>query len=653
MEINQNLDNKVEIKCKMIAANSNTMLNSADYSDAKDALAYASANLIHIYSPKKVKTFLTLKGHKDRVNGVKWIDSYKNKNKEIELLSCSSDGTINHWKNEGDPFNYLQWKLHKTYKNSDDAKSSVNLLASLYISETEKYFACFSANGKLDIFSYYNDTKEFIIIHTISFKKKLQDALCLTVLNENYLLLISGGYDTYINIYTVARDNNCSSNRVAFKLNLQGHTNALRDISALCPLLDKTNEIIFASASQDNYIRLWTIVPLNKTEIKTIAETINTKGSLSIFDEYKSKTSYVIKTDKDEYFNLILESVLSGHEESVSSVRWGYETSYSNARPILLSSSFDFTVGIWKYDSDNNIWNRDVTLGEMVGNKHAFFSAIFIENNSSVLAYTYNGAFYLWRKKDEGKVLEYKSEPVIHGHFNTVSDLSFDPSNSFVITTSEDQTTRIFAKWKENDTWHEVNRPQIHGYDINTFCVLPQNKTKDNNTPLITKIAVGADEKIIRVFEPPYNIIKFLANLSDVTMNYTASKDNAYYEKYYTNIEGSKQALGLMTKSVKVDVDEVEEEEENFDYSNFNPDVLTNKSNANQTIISRYNYSVPPDEDFLTNNTLWPETNKFYGHGYEIIAIAASNDGKIIASGAKAQAEKHAKLFLWNVEKVI
>ena len=39
------------------------------------------------------------------------------------------------------------------------------------------------------------------------------------------------------------------------------------------------------------------------------------------------------------------------------------------------------------------------------------------------------------------------------------------------------------------------------------------------------------------------------------------------------------------------------------------------------------NYLKIPSEDFLTTQTLWPETNKLYGHGYEISVIETSKDG--------------------------
>ena len=45
---------------------------------------------------------------------------------------------------------------------------------------------------------------------------------------------------------------------------------------------------------------------------------------------------------------------------------------------VLLSSSFDFTVCLWRADEESEAWNVASTLGAMVGNKHAFFGAIFL-----------------------------------------------------------------------------------------------------------------------------------------------------------------------------------------------------------------------------------------------------------------------------------
>lgn len=182
------------------------------------------------------------------------------------------------------------------------------------------------------------------------------------------------------------------------------------------------------------------------------------------------------------------------------------------------------------------MWNKDVTIGEMGGNKNSFFSALLVEDYKNILAYTYNGSFYLWRYKSDEK--QFKSETVVHGHFGGVSDLDWDSSKSYLVTTSEDQTTRIFANWKKNgmkiyiifiDTWHEINRPQIHGYDINSICCVNVNKGSDEK--YIGRIASGADEKILRVFQPPFNIIHFLQELSEIKLNFSRENENSYYEK--------------------------------------------------------------------------------------------------------------------------
>ena len=102
--------------------------------------------------------------------------------------------------------------------------------------------------------------------------------------------------------------------------------------------------------------------------------------------------------------------------------------------------------------------------------------------------------------------------------------------------------------------------------------------------------------KVLRMSNPPFNIIKFLKELSKKEIKFKDDNSNEFYEKKYGNVEGSKQALGLMNREVVLD--EKDEEASNFDYSKFDPDaILTNKTE--QVYVSKYNYEIPPDEDFL------------------------------------------------------
>jgi hypothetical protein len=64
----------------------------------------------------------------------------------------------------------------------------------------------------------------------------------------------------------------------------------------------------------------------------------------------------------------------------------------------LLSSAFDFTICIWKADEESGMWSVESTLGAMSGNKHAYFGAQFLKDDTQILAYTYNGAMHQWKK---------------------------------------------------------------------------------------------------------------------------------------------------------------------------------------------------------------------------------------------------------------
>jgi lipid II:glycine glycyltransferase (peptidoglycan interpeptide bridge formation enzyme) len=43
----------------------------------------------------------------------------------------------------------------------------------------------------------------------------------------------------------------------------------------------------------------------------------------------------------------------------------------------------------------------------------------------------------------------------------------------------------------------------------------------------------------------------------------------------------------------------------------------------------------PPTEEHLLQNTLWPEVQKLYGHGYEVFSVAYDPKNKLIASACK------------------
>jgi hypothetical protein len=70
-----------------------------------------------------------------------------------------------------------------------------------------------------------------------------------------------------------------------------------------------------------------------------------------------------------------------------------------------------------------------------------------------------------------------------------------------------DQTTRIHGGIPTSEpsaiaSWHELSRPQIHGYDLLNVVFIDR-----------LKFASIADEKVIRVFEAPRSFVEVLEHL--------------------------------------------------------------------------------------------------------------------------------------------
>ena len=88
-----------------------------------------------------------------------------------------------------------------------------------------------------------------------------------------------------------------------------------------------------------------------------------------------------------------------------------------------------------------------------------------------------------------------------------VEDICWEPESQFVISTSKDQTTRFHSYWKnplsDQITWHELGRPQIHGYDLTCVAFLER-----------FKFVSGADEKLLRIFESPKVFLQNLFKLN-------------------------------------------------------------------------------------------------------------------------------------------
>jgi elongator complex protein 2 len=165
-------------------------------------------------------------------------------------------------------------------------------------------------------------------------------------------------------------------------------------------------------------------------------------------------------------------------------------------------------------------------------------------------------------------------------------------------------------------------RPQIHGYDLNCIDSLGTSQ-----------FVSGADEKLLRVFNEPKAVAQLLEKLCGFGGDHVQLMPDA------ANIP----VLGLSNKAIEAVADDAEVPATHHnDRDAIDPASVVHKS----TLALDY----PPLEDHLSRHTLWPETEKLYGHGYEISCLAASHDGSIIATACKASSIDHAVIRLFETK---
>ena len=285
----------------------------------------------------------------------------------------------------------------------------------------------------------------------------------------------------------------------------------------------------------------------------------------------------------------------------------------------------DRTVIVWEYDEDNKVWIDSARVGEVGGNTLGYYGCAYAPGGKEIIAHGYQGALQMWKKEMCGEGNKWNAEITISGHFGEIEDFDWDPEGEFVITASTDQSTRLFTTWKREgfkDTWHEIARPQVHGYDMKSIVMLDRYK-----------YASGAQEKVIRVFSAPQSFHQTLSTIAKIE-----SADKAIDLPLGATVP----VLGLSNKAVfKYDIESwnTPTEASNPKKSPF----VDEPALFNPTLITK-----PPVEDLLLQNTLWPEVQKLYGHGFEIFSLAARNDGLVLASTCKASKQEYADIIIWD-----
>lgn len=559
-----------------------------------------------------------LSGHTETVKALAFLPS-SDKDAVQYLVSGSDDKTLKIWKSaasEGD------FTIEQT---SEEHSGPINCITALQTKTGKWIIASGAADATIKVWTF--DGTQLQLVQSVKTTPKYFPlCISLTFLDDDQDVLVLACAGTKDSIQILTSEWNGETMEFAVQATLRGHEGWIRSLSFTKETSQPKSDLLLASASQDKYVRIWRLH--QGKELPAAAATGADPSSEAYLPGRSpaNKAHWLNAAVKD--FSVTFEALLLGHEDWIYSAKWYM---HPDGKLQLLSTSADNSLAIWEADPSSGIWVSMVRLGEIsrekgattaTGSTGGFWTGLWSPEGTSVACLGRTGSWRRW----EYDVSEDRWKPCvsISGHTKAVTGISWSKNGEYLLSTSLDQTTRLHAKWTSTSTWHEMSRPQIHGYDLNCIDSLGASQ-----------FVSGADEKLMRVFSTPKAVAGMLHQLA-------AIGDNASMESMPD--AANMPVLGLSNKAIDaVDEDAEIQPVDDRDRDAMDPATMVKKSYLD--------IQHPPFEETLSRHTLWPETEKLYGHGYEISCLAASHDGKLIASACKASSLNHAVIRLFETER--
>ncbi|KGK39454.1 hypothetical protein JL09_g1382 [Pichia kudriavzevii] len=599
-----------------IFAGCNRNLGIFDYNSNLKIAAYGSHNTISISSPiiedgkynAKTQIIRTLTNHNGEITNVMWLHDTN------ILLSGCQDGDVNVWKFNGiDDVQLLQ-----------SMKPTSGSISCIGTTGNAKDLEVVIGDSRGRLFYYkQNEGGDFEEVTQFELPYGFY-AMALSVVNVSTKerIIIAGGSKPAIHVLSVDLD----TKEINLETSLTGHDDwvrsiTIRELEVTMKTVDGVTypkrTVIFATGSLDRIIRLWKLT-IEDSSKPVYIET--NKLKLLTSKEFK------FETDSNRYV-IFLDAILMGHDDWISTVSWKPTSSDSEQDLLLLSSSADSSIMIWKSDPVSGVWFPDIRLGDIAikgastatGSSGGFYTSQWIvdeSGNEIILTNGKTGSFRCWTRADEKE--QFKSINTYTGAIRPITDINWY-QGEYALVTSLDQSTRLYALYEGK--WFEFGRPQIHGFDMIT--VKPISGTR---------FVSAGDEKVIRVFDMPKNIAQMLNRVCGLRSLDSNSLNESLPES------ASLPVLGLSNKAA-LDNSSNSDEQNGDETNGLNKDINNEIMDSVQG---------PLLEDVLQRHTLWPEIEKLYGHGFEITTLDVSNDGKIIASACRSNVSKHAVIRNFN-----
>ncbi len=545
-----------------------------------------------------------LRGHTDTVNAIKFF--LNTKGEPHLFVSGSSDGHLRLWQ--------TQTRTGKDFREIACLKGHASSINCLCVNEAYNLIVSGSADGTLKVWRVdLQQEPKALLVQTIEANLQLLPlALASADLGSGgSVILAVAGTKGVVQIWITNADFNFE-----LQATLVGHESWVRSLAVTKETEQPDCDLLLASASQDKYIRLW-----------RIRRDISANGFVSTGRNFMISLSNKAHrlNAADGTFSLTFEALLLGHEDWVYTVQW--RRRHDGLR--LLSASADNSLAIWEAEQSSGIWVCNTRLGEIssrkgsttaTGSTGGFWIGLWSPTGDSVLSLGRTGSWRRWIY--DCQATHWTQSLGISGHTKSVTDIAWAKDGAYLLSTGLDQTTRLHASWNHGDrrSWHELARPQVHGYDLN--CI-------DSIGP--SQFVSGADEKALRIFGEPKAVASLLRRLCGISQPSDQFLPDA----------ATVPMLGLSNKAVeKLDDIEPIAASNNDEHDAPDPGFIMSAKTLD--------LDHPPLEDHLARHTLWPEKEKLYGHGYEISAVAASHDGTVVATACKASSIDHAVIRLYE-----
>ncbi|KAK0242692.1 WD40-repeat-containing domain protein [Armillaria nabsnona] len=495
----------MNVSTAYIAAATNRFCQAADASSTS-LIAFGSANLVCLWdiaADPDPGPYQTLPGHEGIVTSVKFIS-------HDSFITADDRGVVMYWRRDE---SHDQWRSSKV-------QAHPKAVSSLCVHH--ECLATGSSDSSVKIWKIGTD--EVVEVQSMSLKGKYPLSIALSFLPQSESLILAiACTDRNIQIWTRS-DGTFIKSAV-----LSGHDDWARCL-AFRPSLQESEPLVLASGSHDTTIRLWNIEPYKRVTEKSSATSTDalsdelldafeaSLGELADAEEGGRQISLkrhilTVKTSasSSQQFTITFDALLVGHEAGVTSLNWRPATSSSMAT--LLSSSTDSSVILWSpstvlassNDTSTTIWINRQRFGDIGGQRlGGFVGALWGKDGSEAFAWGWSGGWRRWRCSADEKET-WTEVHAINGHSGPVRGICWSPNGQFLISAGLDQTTRIHGPITHQNgrtTWHELARPQVHGYDLLGVSFL------DN-----LKFVSIADEKVARVFEAPRSFINVVEAL--------------------------------------------------------------------------------------------------------------------------------------------